>query len=223
MSQAKTQPAKKPAAKKPAAKKSAPKKQQPMARQEVRLAGSGGQGLILAGLVLAEAAGLYDGRQVAMVQSYGPEARGGASKAEVIISDDPIDYPLCAKVDLLLALTQEAADTYCWDLSPTAITIVDADLVQHPPSTRAIALPFTALAKDRLKRPMVANVIALGAIAEATGLVSRRALERALLARVPAGTEELNKKALGLGVKAARDYLQNHWPGSAGEAAAEDM
>ena len=79
---------------------------------ETRLAGSGGQGLILAGLVLAEAAGVYDGREVTMIQSYGPEARGGASKAEVIISDLPIDYPLCTRVDLLLALTQEAADTH---------------------------------------------------------------------------------------------------------------
>ena len=75
-------------------------------RLEVRLAGSGGQGIILAGLVLAEAAGIYDGREVAMVQSYGPEARGGTSKAEVIISDASIDFPLCTQVDVLLALTQ---------------------------------------------------------------------------------------------------------------------
>ena len=87
-------------------------------RVEVRLAGSGGQGLILAGLVLAEAAGLYDGREVSMAQSYGPEARGGASKAEVIISDQVIDFPQCTRVDLLLALTQEAADAYCWTCGP---------------------------------------------------------------------------------------------------------
>jgi len=177
----------------------------PAGRVEVRLAGSGGQGLLLAGLVLAEAAGLYDGHQVAMVQSYGPEARGGASKAEVIISDEPIDYPLASRVDLLLALNQEAADTYSWDLSPNAWIMVDGDLVSHPPTSRAVALPFTAAARDQLKKVMVANVISLGAIAELTGLVSKKALERALLARVPKGTEALNKKALAIGAKLARE------------------
>ena len=177
----------------------------PAGRIEVRLAGSGGQGLLLAGLVLAEAAGLYDGHQVAMVQSYGPEARGGASKAEVIISDEPIDYPLASRVDLLLALNQEAADTYSWDLSPNAWIMVDSDLVSHPPTSRAVSLPFTATARDQLKKVMVANVVSLGAIAELTGLVSMRSLERALLARVPKGTESLNKKALAAGAKLAKE------------------
>jgi 2-oxoglutarate ferredoxin oxidoreductase subunit gamma len=178
----------------------------PQRRVEVRLAGSGGQGLILAGLVLAEAAGVFDGREVAMVQSYGPEARGGTSKAEVIISDEPIDYPLCTQVDLLLVLNQEACDVYSWDLKPSAWIVVDKDLVTHPPSSRAIALPFTAVATDKLKKLMVANVVALGAIAELTGIVSRRSLERSLLARAPAGTAELNKKALSLGAKLAHDF-----------------
>jgi 2-oxoglutarate ferredoxin oxidoreductase subunit gamma len=182
----------------------------PLARVEIRLAGSGGQGIILAGLVLAEAAGVYDGHQVAMVQSYGPEARGGTSKAEVIISEDPIDYPLCESVDLLLALNQEACDTYCWDLKPAAWVIVDKDLVTHPPSTRAVPLPFSATARDKLKRIMTANVIALGAISELTGIVTRHSLEKSLLTRVPPGTDVLNKKALGLGVKLARDYLGRH-------------
>lgn len=194
---------------------------QPFTRLEVRLAGSGGQGLILAGLVLAEAAGLYEGREVAMAQSYGPEARGGASKAEVIISGEPIDYPLCNRVDLLLALSQEAVDTYSWDLRPNAWIIVDSDLVSHPPSSRAVGLPFTATARDKLKRPMVANVVALGALSELTGLVSRCSLEKALLKRVPAGTEDLNKKALALGVKLAKDYQASAPPQAAEPSAAD--
>lgn len=195
----------------------------PLGRVEVRLAGSGGQGLLLAGLVLAEAAGLYEGREVAMVQSYGPEARGGASKAEVILSDQPIDYPLCTRVDLFLALTQEAADAYCWDLRPGAWVLVDADLVTHPPTSRAVRLPFSTSARDKLKKVMVANVVALGAIAQITGLVSRRSLEKALLARVPAGSEALNKKALALGARLARDYQASHGQTPPPEAAAEDM
>lgn len=181
----------------------------PRPRMEVRLAGSGGQGLILAGLVLAEAAGLHDGREVAMAQSYGPEARGGASRAEVIISDQPIDYPLCERVDILLALTQEAADTYSWDLRPDAWILVDSDLVTHPPTSRALAVPFTAAARDRLGKIMVANVIALGALAEATGLVRRTSLEKALLKRVPTGTEALNRKALAMGAKLARERMRS--------------
>jgi 2-oxoglutarate ferredoxin oxidoreductase subunit gamma len=184
----------------------------PSSRIEVRLAGSGGQGVILAGLVLAEAAGVFDGREVAMVQSYGPEARGGASRAEVIISDDAIDYPLCTHVDLLLTMNQEACDAYCWDLKPSAWVLVDKELVSHPPSSRAVALDFTAIARDKLKNVMVANVVALGAISELTGIVSRRSLEKSLMNRAPAGTAELNKKALGAGAKLARDYLGKRAP-----------
>ncbi|MBI4964568.1 MAG: 2-oxoacid:acceptor oxidoreductase family protein [Desulfomonile tiedjei] len=176
----------------------------PSLRVEVRLAGSGGQGIVLAGLILAEAAGVFDGREVAMVQSYGPEARGGTSKAEIIISDSPIDYPLCTQVDLLLAMNQEACDAFCWDLKPGALAVVDKDLVSHPPSSRAVALPFTSVARDKLKRTMMANVVALGAVAELTGLVTRRSLEKSLLNRLPASTHELNKKALGLGTRMAK-------------------
>ncbi|MFH0823551.1 MAG: 2-oxoacid:acceptor oxidoreductase family protein [Pseudomonadota bacterium] len=178
----------------------------PAQRIEIRLAGSGGQGIILAGLVLAEAAGIYDDREAAMIQSYGPEARGGTSKAEIIISDHRIDYPLCGRVDLFLAMTQEAADAYSGDLSPEAWVLVDADLVPHPPEGRTVRLPFTAVARDKLGKTMVANITALGAITELTGFVSRRGIEKALAAHIPVGTEALNRKALALGAKMARDY-----------------
>ena len=195
----------------------------PAPRVEIRLAGSGGQGLILAGLVLAEAAGVYDGREVAMVQSYGPEARGGASKAEIIISDEPIDYPLCTHVDLLLAMNQEAADACCWDLKPGAWILVDADLVRHLPSSRAVALSFTVSARDRLKRVMAANIVALGTIAELTGLISRKAIEKALTARAPIGTETLNKKALTLGAKLAQEYQRRKSGETPQEITADDL
>ncbi len=195
----------------------------PSPRVEVRLAGSGGQGLILAGLILAEAAGVYEGREVAMAQSYGPEARGGASKAEIIISDAAIDFPLCSHVDVLLAMTQEAADAYCWDLKPGAWILVDADLVAHPPSSLAISLPFTSAAKEKLKKAVVANIVALAAIAEITGIVSRRSVEKALLARVPRGTEELNKRALNLGVRLAREHRPIEPPPPEEKPETEDM
>ena len=192
-------------------------------RVEVRLCGSGGQGLIFAGLILAEAAGIHDGREVAMVQSYGPEARGGASKAEVIISDYPIDYPLCTSVDLLLAMNQEAVDTYSSDVKKNAWVLVDSDLVEHPPGGRAVGIPFTSAARDKLGRPVAANVVALGALCELTGLVTRRALEKALAAKAPPGSEEVNKKALALGIRLVRHHPRKDRGAPENEIRFEDM
>jgi 2-oxoglutarate ferredoxin oxidoreductase subunit gamma len=177
---------------------------------EAQLAGSGGQGIILAGLVIAEAAGIYDGREVAMVQAYGPEARGGECKAEIIISDNMIDYPLCTEVDLFLALNQASKNVLSGRLKPDALALVDADLVTELPRGHVIGIPFTALARKNFSKPMFANIIALGAISEISGLVSRSALEKALLKRVPAGTGDLNKRALALGRKLARKEMAKY-------------
>ena len=173
-------------------------------RYEVRLAGSGGQGLILAGIILAEAAGVYDGKFVCQTQSYGPEARGGASKAEVIISDEEIDYPKAIWPDVLLAMNQKSLDIYSGDLKPGGALLVDADLVTEVPLSQALAVPFTRIAREELGKTMVANIVALGALAQLTGAVSLTSLEAALLARVPNGTEDLNKNALASGVRAVQ-------------------
>lgn len=175
-----------------------------MTRYEVRLSGSGGQGLIVAGIILAEAAGVYDGKYVCQTQSYGPEARGGSSKAEVVISDEEIDYPKAIKPDVLLAMNQKSCDAYIFDLKPDGILIVDSTFVKQVPSTRALAIPFTQMARDDVGKEMMANIIALGALATLTGVVSLTSLEAAVLARVPAGTEELNKRALEIGIEAAK-------------------
>ena len=177
-------------------------------RYEVRLSGSGGQGLIIAGIILAEAAGIYDGKYVCQTQSYGPEARGGASKAEVVISDEEIDYPKAIKPDLLLAMNQKSCDSFFFDLKPNGILIVDSTLVKQLPTTRAIAIPFTQIARGELKKEMVANIVALGALTKLTGIVSLKSLETAVLNRVPPGTQELNKSALEAGIEAAKRYLE---------------
>jgi 2-oxoglutarate ferredoxin oxidoreductase subunit gamma len=172
-------------------------------RYEIRLAGSGGQGLILAGIILAEAAGVYDGKFVCQTQSYGPEARGGASKAEVVISDAPIDYPKAIQPDVLLALNQKSLEAFSADLKPGGLLLVDADLVKEAPAGRVLALPFTRIARE-LGRAMAANIVALGALAQLTGAVSLESLTAAVLARVPKGTEDLNRRALAAGVAAAQ-------------------
>ena len=173
-------------------------------RYEIRLSGSGGQGLILMGIILAEAIGIYDGKYVAQTQSYGPEARGGSSKSEVIVSDGEIDYPKAIRLDLLLAMNQKSCDEFYPDLKPEGLLIVDSTFVTQIPTPKAFQIPFTRLAREKFEREVVANIIALGALSQLTPIVSARATESAVLARVPKGTERLNRDALRAGMNAAK-------------------
>lgn len=173
-----------------------------MARYEVRLSGSGGQGIILAGRILAHAAAIYEGKNAVQSQSYGPEARGGASKAEVIISDEDIDYPKCTRLDALLSLTQEALKKYLKDLKQDGILLADADAIKKipPGGYRVIHKPFIQTAAQTVGKSIVANIVALGALVQATGVVSEEAITQAVLDRVPKGTEDLNLQALRAGM-----------------------
>ena len=177
-------------------------------RLEIRLAGSGGQGLILAGMILAEAVGIHGGKFVTQTQSYGPEARGGASKSEVVVSDQEIDYPQAMKPDILLSMNQAACDAYIFDIKAGGTLIVDSSLVHHLPTTRAIGLPFTKIAREEIGREMMGNIGALGALSQLPGIVTLENLEKALLARVPKGTEDQNRQALAAGVAAARNFMK---------------
>lgn len=173
-------------------------------RYEIRLSGSGGQGLILMGIILAEAIGIYDGKFVAQTQSYGPEARGGSSKSEVIVSDEEIDYPKAMKLDLLLAMNQRSCDEFYPDLKPDGLLILDSTFVTQIPTLKAFQIPFTRIARERFKREVVANIVALGALSQLSPIVSAKAVESAVLARVPKGTEKLNRDALRAGMNAAK-------------------
>jgi len=172
---------------------------------EVLLSGSGGQGLIMVGQILADAV-IRDGKNTVQTQSYGPEARGGACKAEVIISDNEIDYPKVIKPDILLAMSQEAINKYAGDLSPDGVLIVDSTYIKDVPDTTAkvFAMPYSLIAKESLGKEMVANIIALGALAALTSVVTKESLQSALMSRIPRGTEDLNQKALELGWEAAQ-------------------
>jgi 2-oxoglutarate ferredoxin oxidoreductase subunit gamma len=176
----------------------------PKDRFELRLSGSGGQGMILASVILGEAIGGGDGRNVVQSQSYGPEARGGASKSDVVISENEIFYPKAIKLDLLLAMTQESLDKYYCDLKDGGTLIVDTTLVTDIPTDKYYGLPFTRLAREEAGHIMVANVIALAAIAALTGIVSRESLTEAVLRRAPKGTEEKNRKAIEIGFAEAQ-------------------
>jgi len=177
-----------------------------MSRYELRFSGSGGQGLITAGIIMAKAASIYEGKQAVQSQSYGPEARGGSSKSEVIISDGPIDYPKATTVDALLAMTQEACDKYTHDLKEGGILLVDSDLVTKLPAAgkfKIISFPIINTAKNDVGREIVANIVALGAMVALTGQVSRENAEKAVLSSVPEAFIELNRKAFSIGFEKA--------------------
>ena len=178
-------------------------------RYELRLAGEGGQGLILAGLVLAEAAALYDGQYVAQTQAYGPQVRGGVSRSEVVISSAPIDYPLLLSPDLLLALNQEAFDRYHLEIKRGGLLIVDATHVKKLTRGQAIQVPISDLARETTGLSITANILSLGLIAGLTGVVSRAALESAVRERAPRGTVNTNLKALAAGLEYAQTLDRN--------------
>ena len=180
-------------------------------RYEMRLSGAGGQGLVLAGRILAEAAALYDDLNATQSQSYGPEARGGASRSDVIISDQDIEFPKTRKVDLLLALTEDAVNRWIADLSDDGTLVVDADLVPSPPEGpfRVVKVPFQSLAREKFDRPVVANIVACGVIAVLCGHVSAEGVRAATMSRVPRGTEEVNVSALELGLSLGRSLTDD--------------
>ena len=173
-------------------------------RYEIRLSGSGGQGLILMGIILAEGIGIYEGKFVAQTQSYGPEARGGVSKSEVIVSDEEIDYPKAMRLDLLLAMNQKSCEEYYLDLKPEGLLVVDSTFVTQLPVQKAFQIPFTQIAREKFKREVVANIVALGALTQLTPIITPKAIEQAVLTRVPKGTEKLNRDALRAGITAAK-------------------
>ncbi|MDN5352219.1 MAG: 2-oxoglutarate ferredoxin oxidoreductase subunit gamma [Clostridiales bacterium] len=172
---------------------------------ELRLSGSGGQGLITAGIILAEAA-LADGKNAVQTQSYGPEARGGASKAEVIISDEIIDFPKVTRPNLILALTQDAAAKYVDASNSDAMVIVD-ESVELSPETglkKLFRVPIIDTARHEIGREIVANIVALGLIVGLTQIVSQENLEATVIKRLPRGTEDLNRMALQAGYDLAK-------------------
>jgi 2-oxoglutarate ferredoxin oxidoreductase subunit gamma len=173
-------------------------------RTEIRLAGEGGQGMILAGIILAEAAAIYDSKMAVQTQSYGPEARGGASKSEVVIAAGEIDHPEVLSADVVVTLSQEAFDKYADSVKPGGLLIVDSDAVRTLRAPEAIKIPIGRLALQKTGKAITANTVALGVLVELTGVVSREAIEKAVTARAPHGTAEMNRKALEAGFEAAR-------------------
>ena len=167
---------------------------------EMRFTGSGGQGVILTSIILAEAA-VVDGMITTQSQVYGPQARGGLCKAETIISDTEIHFTKVRRPDFLLAMNQASLDKYAPQLSEDALILTDASL-QIPDGIRkeqVVSLPIIETARDKVGKVMTANIVAVGAINSLLGLFSDESLSEAVRRHIPAGTEELNMKALEAG------------------------
>lgn len=171
-----------------------------MSQREIRLSGFGGQGIVLAGLILGKAAALEEGRHACMTQSYGPESRGGACTADLIVSDETIDYPLVTAPDVLLALSREACSRHLPGVRPDGVTIFDSDLAEPGPAARGklLPVPATRLA-EQLGKKVVANMVALGFLTAATGCVGHDAMEKAIRTSVPKQFVALNLQAFEMG------------------------
>ncbi|MDD3534741.1 MAG: 2-oxoacid:acceptor oxidoreductase family protein [Candidatus Cloacimonetes bacterium] len=178
-----------------------------MKNYEIRLSGSGGQGLILAGIILARAA-MYDGFKVTQTQSYGPESRGGSSRADVIINNREIYFPEATNFNCLLALTQEACDKYLFDLRDEGTLIIDTTFVKNLAlaADNTYELPFTEITQERLGSPISTNVVSLAFLIKTTGIVSPEALEESLRYTVKPAFVSLNLRAMELGFELADNY-----------------
>jgi 2-oxoglutarate ferredoxin oxidoreductase subunit gamma len=171
-----------------------------MGRKEIRIAGFGGQGVVLAGSIIGKAASIYDKGFATLMQSYGPESRGGSCRAEVVISDASIDYPYVVSPQVQIILSQEACAEYGQNALPSTLVIIDSDLVNIDSSQnpKPLSIPASRMAQE-LGRPVVANIIMLGFLAAISDIVSYEALKKSVLDSIPPGTESVNMKAFELG------------------------
>jgi len=166
----------------------------------MRLAGSGGQGVIIAGTILAQA-GIFEGYHVVQTQSYGPEARGGTSASDVILSNTEIDYPKTLGLDILLAFNQKACDENLRDMKPQGLVIVDADLVNYVFWGNVVRAPFSRLSKKKYREQKFANMLAIGVLAPLCPWFSTRSIHKAIAQRMPPGTIQSNLAVFRQGIK----------------------
>jgi len=173
-------------------------------RVEVIIGGFGGQGTLLAGAILGKAA-VFEGKKVVQTQSYGAEARGGAARSEVVISDEDIDYPMVMEADALIAMSQLALDRYIGRVKADGIVMIDEDLVKEiaRKDVKIVKIPATKMASGELKVPIIANMIMMGALTALTGIVKPESLKKSIKISVPKGTKKINLEALNRGLKLA--------------------
>ncbi len=176
-------------------------------RFELRLSGTGGQGIITLGKILGYGLAIGQDYYVTQTQSYGPEARGGSSRSDLVISSSPISYPKTESLDLLVALSQEACNNYYRSLKPNGVLLVDETLVKQTPTNLYLGLPFTEMAKTRMGNVMTLNTVVFGAVTHLLPFAEQRVMRKALEDNLPPKIRELNLKAFNLGLREAKKHL----------------
>lgn len=180
-------------------------------RKQIRFAGYGGQGLVLSGIILGKAAAILENRYASQVQSYGVEARGGASRADVIIDDESIDCPEVHVPDVMIVFSQEAATKYGNNIAPDGVIFYDSELVKWPdekPNVKMVPVPATKIARDDLKAVISANMVMLGAVVEATGVIKIESLLKSMEESTPEKAKTTNHRAVQCGMEAVRGIYQ---------------
>lgn len=175
---------------------------------EIKIGGLGGQGVILTGIIIGRAATIYDNKYATMIQSFGPEARGSACSAQLIISDNPILYPYVTKPHTLMVISQDAYNRFYQEMHEDGHLLIEADLVQTTninPKTKIDSIPATRFAEE-LGRRLIVNIVMLGFFAARTSIVDAYAIRKAVLDSVPAGTEELNLQAFDKGYQYGKSF-----------------
>jgi len=180
-----------------------------MARTEIRIGGLGGQGVILCGAIIGKAAAIHGGKHATLIQAFGPEARGSACSAQVIVSDDPIGYPYVKHPDVLVLMSQDALAQFLPQIAPGGLVLYENELVDPgggvPAGVRCLGVPATRFAEE-LGRRLILNIVMAGFFAGVTGLLPLQAVADAVLESVPKGTEDLNMKALRKGYDYGREH-----------------
>ncbi|WP_029894269.1 2-oxoacid:acceptor oxidoreductase family protein [Desulfohalovibrio reitneri] len=185
-------------------------------RFEIRLSGTGGQGILTLGRILGHGLALGHGYYVTQTQSYGPEARGGASRCDLVVSSNPISYPKTESLDLLVALSQEACYAYYRYLKTGGVLVLDTGLVAQPPSNVYVGLPFTELTREHIKVPQAMNVVVLGALTHMLPWAEPETMRWALRENLPAKIIDLNLEAFDLGFyEAQKNFSESptEWAG----------
>lgn len=189
------------------------KPQQELYRFEIRFSGLGGQGIITLGKVMGQGLALAHGYNVTQTQSYGPEARGGSSKCDLVISSERISYPKAENLDILVALSQEACNNYYPYLKQGGVLVLETDLVKQPPTNQFLGLPYTALAREKVGIVQAMNTVVLGSLSMLLPFVNQAAMRKSLEQALPPKIRAVNTKAFNLGHRLAK----KEWGEDAGD------
>ncbi len=191
-----------------------------MSTVQIKIGGLGGQGVILAGMIIGRGASIFSDSYASLTQSFGPEARGSACSAQLVVSDEPVEFPYVTRADILVVMSQEACHNFLPDLTPSGTLLYESDLVEAPKVGSEVTLrgiPATRIAEE-LRRRMVSNIVMVGFFAAVTDVVSVDAIRDSVKDSVPAGTEALNISAFERGYKYGLEALKSAAPSVAEKA-----